>query len=244
MCGRYAIVILDSELLAAFGVFERPDFLAGWKPRYNVAPTQSAPVIRAAESASDEPANRIDLLHWGLIPSWAKDPSMGARMINARSESAAEKPAFRSAFKRRRCIVPATGFYEWKKTGSAKQPFFIHRADDEAIAFAGLWESWEDKGRNNGLGLVESFTILTCEPNDDLRELHDRMPVILPRDRHEAWLDPENDDADELQAMLRPLDDGVLDMYPVSRHVNSPKHTDSKCLEPLGDDEPPASLFG
>jgi putative SOS response-associated peptidase YedK len=177
-------------------------------------------------------------MQWGLIPSWAKDPSIGSRMINARGETAAEKPSFRSAFKRRRCLVPASGFYEWKKLNevkgkggrAAKQPFYIYRADEQPLVMAGLWESWNDP--EIGKPLV-TYSILTTDANAQLRELHDRMPVILEPEHFDAWLDPEQEDAASLQSLLKPAAAGVLAMHPVSTRVNSPKNDEASLLEPI-----------
>ena len=157
----------------------------GLLPRFNIAPTQDAPVVRMSGGS-----RRLDMLRWGLIPSWADDASSSARTINARSETAAEKPSFRDAFRERRCLVPADAFYEWKKVPRGKQPYAIRRADDTPLAFAGLWESWRDPSRP-AADAVESFTILTTTPNQRLAGLHDRMPVILSPGDFERWLDPD-----------------------------------------------------
>ncbi|MBX3364029.1 MAG: SOS response-associated peptidase [Phycisphaeraceae bacterium] len=215
-------------------------------PRYNVAPTQMAPAVRAAigdvwsggRAGQGTSGREGVLLCWGLIPSWSDDPAIGSRMINARAESVDTKPAFRQAFRRRRCLVPISGFYEWRKVEGAKrkQPFYIRprpgvKTDgDEApiFALAGLWERWRGEG-----GLVESFTIVTTEANDLLKPLHDRMPVILPREAWELWLDPGVDDAARLKGLLRPFDPGRMEAYPVGLAVNRPAHDAPDCIQPL-----------
>lgn len=180
MCGRYVFAILPSQLETLFGLHQTP---ADLQARYNIAPTQVAPVIRIDPQGDGRVCST---LRWGLIPKWAKDPGIASSLINARCETVADKPAFRSAYRSRRCLVPATGFYEWKKTdGRTKQPYFIHRADQRPIAMAGLWENWTDPVSSNP---VETFTILTTVASDAIRPLHDRMPVIIPPERFEEWL--------------------------------------------------------
>jgi putative SOS response-associated peptidase YedK len=222
MCGRFTLTDPDADLAVQFNLPEIP----GMQPRYNIAPTQPVAAVRlAAESAARE----MVLLHWGLIPFWAKDPGIGNRMINARSETAAEKPAFRAAFKRRRCLVVADGFYEWQKQNGWKQPFYIRMKDERPFAFAGLWEHWEGEGGN----VVESCTLLTTKPNDLIRPLHNRMPVILhPRD-YGLWLDVEIQDKEQLQPLLGPFPGDDMDAYPVSRFVNKPQNDDPRCIDPL-----------
>lgn len=226
MCGRYS---LTSPLESVRRLF---DVAGGGNlaPRYNIAPTQLAPVVRLAEGAAG--GRRLDPLTWGLVPAWAKDPSTGARLINARSETAAGKPSFRSAFRRRRCLVPADGFYEWKAEAGGKQPYRIAFRDDRPFAFAGLWEHWQGK---DGAEL-ESFTILTCEANALLRPLHARMPVILEPEAHARWLDP---DAGGVADLLLPYAGEGLHFFPVSRRVNSPRHDDAECIRPLAEAEAP-----
>ncbi|MFH1115571.1 MAG: SOS response-associated peptidase, partial [Pseudomonadota bacterium] len=191
MCGRFLLIAAGRDLARRFGLFEEPEL----DPRSNIAPSQMVAVIRVKPGS---PGRRLNMLKWGLIPHWAKDPSVGSRMINARSETVAEKPAFWAAFKRRRCIIPADGFYEWAKEGKRKQPYLIAMADGSTFAMAGLWEHWEDVKGN----VIESCTILTTGANDALRELHDRMPVILrPRD-YDAWLGPGPGDPGTLNAVM------------------------------------------
>ena len=224
MCGRYTLSSPSDDLALLFDLPELPLM----PPRYNLAPTQEAAVVRVV--APDAP-RRLDLLKWGLIPYWAKEASIGNRMINARAESAAEKPAYRWSFKKKRCLIPADGFYEWKKEGKAKQPFLIRRADRKPFAFAGLWSSWKDP--EQGGEILETFTILTTSPNDLLRPLHDRMPVIVDRENFGLWLDPRMEDTERLQPLLVPHAVDDFEAFPVSRLVNSPANDQPGCIEPL-----------
>jgi putative SOS response-associated peptidase YedK len=196
-------------------------------PRFNVAPTQPAPVVRVLAPGSPP---TLELLRWGLVPYWAQDASIGNRLINARAESAGEKPAFRQSFRKQRCLVVADGFYEWKKEGPVKQPFLIRRQDRLPFAFAGLWARWRDPA---GPPPLETFTILTTSPNDLLRPLHDRMPVILDRDAYGPWLDPAASDPDRLHSLLVPAATAGWEAIPVSRAVNNPAHDEPDCIEPL-----------
>jgi putative SOS response-associated peptidase YedK len=222
MCGRFTLADPDADLAVQFNLAEIPDL----QPRYNIAPTQPVAAVRLnAEGAARE----MVLFYWGLIPFWAKDPGIGARMINARAETAAEKPAFRAAFKRRRCLVVADGFYEWQKQDGGKQPFFIRMKEGKPFAFAGLWEHWEGGDGS----VIESCTLLTTEPNELLRPVHNRMPVILhPRD-YELWLDVGVEDARRLRPLLRPFPAAEMEAYAVSRRVNSPENDDPSVIEPL-----------
>ena len=222
MCGRYTLSD-TGDLLTQLGTEPGEIELA---PRYNIAPTQDAAVVRATPEGE---GRELAMLRWGLIPFWAKDASIGNKMINARSETVAEKTSFKHAFKKRRCAVLADGFYEWQKTGGAKQPFFLHLEGKKPFVLAGLWERWS-KGPD---GPVESFTILTTDANTTVRPLHDRMPVILPADTWDLWLDPSVDDAEALQRLLVPAPDDVIAFYPVSRQVNSPRNDVPSCLEPI-----------
>lgn len=230
MCGRYTLTAPADELVEVFDV----DALTfdDWPPRYNLAPTQDAPVIVRGHSGE----RRMGTMRWGLVPAWADDPSIGGRLINARSETAAKKPAFRDAFEARRCLVPADGFYEWqKRTAPAggkpvKVPWWIHRPDRRPFAFAGLWERW--RADVEAAPLV-TFTILTTEPNERVRALHDRMPVILPdRAAEERWLAP-GAGAEELAALLRPAPDDYLEAWPVSTAVNRPANDGPELVEPV-----------
>ena len=218
MCGRFALIVDASVLADVFDVDPPIDL----KPRFNIAPTQKTAVVRQ----DSQGARECRMLRWGLIPSWAKDEKIGARMINARSETAAEKPSFRSAIKSRRCLVPASGFYEWVKGPDGKQPHFIHFADARPFAFAGLWERWS-KGTD---GPLDTFTILTTTPNDLLANLHDRMPVILPPESYATWLKPEPLAHDRLQQLMAPHPANGMAAYPVSTHVNRPANDDPECI--------------
>jgi putative SOS response-associated peptidase YedK len=199
-------------------------------PRYNIAPSQPVAVVRQTAEGKRE----LVKLRWGLVPSWAKDVSVGNQLINARSETAATKPAFRAAMRQRRCLVPTDGFYEWKKVGRQKQPYFIRRADDKPFAFAGLWERWSDaEGRP-----LETCTILTTDANELLRPLHDRMPVIVEPADYSTWLDPAQTDSDRFRPLFASLTSEQLISSPVSTHVNSPANDDEACLAAAEGDKP------
>ncbi len=218
MCGRYTLSTPVGVLAEEFGLGGTlPDLPAS----YNVAPTQEVPAI-----LGNDGERRLELLRWGLVPAWADDPQVGSRMINARSETAPEKPSFRRAFRDRRCLIPADGFYEWKRTSDGKQPYRIHMGDGRPFAFAGLWESW-DKGREE----IRSCAILTTAANALVGEIHDRMPVILAPDAYDVWLDPGSE-RDELTGLLAPYPEEEMEAYPVSRLVNSPRNNDPRCVEP------------
>jgi putative SOS response-associated peptidase YedK len=221
MCGRFALIVDASVLADVFDV-DPPRQL---EPRFNITPTQTVPIIRCEDRDSRECA----LVRWGLIPSWAKDEKIGARMINARGETVADKPSFRSAAKTRRCLIPANGFYEWVRTSDGKQPHFIHFADGRAFAFAGLWERWQ-KGAS---GPLETCTIITTRPNDLISELHDRMPVILPPDRYAEWLEPAPLASERLHDLLSPHPTAGMEAYPVSTHVNNPRNEGPGCIARL-----------
>jgi putative SOS response-associated peptidase YedK len=222
MCGRYALTT-PPDVLAKLFQITAGTALTGLVPRYNLAPSQPAPVIRCARDSAER---HLDMLRWGLVPFWADDPQVGYRMINARCESVAEKPAYREAFASRRCLVPADGFFEWRTEGGRKQPYFIHHADGELLAFAGLWERWR-----RGEERLESFTIVTAPANGRVRELHDRMPAIIPPEKFGQWLDPEVQDAGTLRTLLGPAPDELLSMHAVSRRVNRPENDDATLLE-------------
>ncbi len=219
MCGRYTLRSPVEKLAEEFGFDASSVELP---PNYNVAPTQEVAAV-----LSEGGERRLELLRWGLIPSWADDPGIGSRMINARAETAPEKPSFRRAFRERRCLIPADGFYEWKRMNGAKQPFYIRMKEGRPFAFAGLWESWKD----NGGPEIRSCAILTTRPNALAGEIHDRMPVILPAGSYDAWLDPEAE-KEELVALLAPYPEAEMEAYPVSRFVNSPSNNDPRCIEP------------
>lgn len=233
MCGRFTLRTPAHELARQFELFDPPELA----PRYNLAPSQAiAAIRRAADPALAPPRGReLVLLRWGLIPHWARDAEIGNHTINARSESAAEKPAFRGSFARRRCAVPADGFYEWRKVGNRKQPYAIARRDGRPFIMAGLWDEWQGPE-----GPVRSGTILTTTANAELHSLHERMPVILEDHQLEAWLDPGRTRREQLAEFLMPLADGVLTIFPVSSLVNSPRYDGPECWEPAEPEpEPP-----
>jgi putative SOS response-associated peptidase YedK len=221
MCGRFTLTASPDELTGFFGLAAAPPL----EPRYNIAPTQQVFAVRADQGGHRQGA----MLRWGLIPSWANDPGIGNKMLNARSETAADKPSFRGAMRRRRCLIAASGFFEWQKVGSKKQPYYIHSRDDGPLAFAGLWERW-DKGE----GPVESCTILTTGANDLMRPLHDRMPVILDAQDFDRWLDAATQEADEVTPLLVPCPEGVLTNYAISTRVNNVRNQGPRCIEPIG----------
>jgi len=221
MCGRFTLTAPADVLQQFFPLFDLPDV----QPRYNIAPTQMVIALRHPPQAARPEFVR---LRWGLVPPWADDMKIGYRMINARSETAADKPAFRSAFRQRRCLVLADGFYEWQKSDGRKQPYYIHRADGKPFAFAGLWERW-DKGEQP----LQSCTILTTDANELMRSLHDRMPVILDAAEYDFWLDPTRHECAELQRLLRPYPGHDLAAYPVGTHVNNARFEDAGCVLPL-----------
>jgi putative SOS response-associated peptidase YedK len=223
MCGRFTLRAPASLVAEQFGLFEMPL----WMPRFNIAPTQPVPVIRLRPEHSP-PQREFATLRWGLVPGWAKDPSVGNRMINARADTVAEKPAYRAAFARRRCLVAADGFYEWQKSGRAKQPFLIHLRDDHPFAIAGLWESWEGPDQ----GHLETCTLLTTDANELMQPIHDRMPVILPAQAYGSWLDSAVRPVAVLP-LLRPYPSAELIATPVSSYVNSPAHDDPQCIAPV-----------
>ena len=207
-----------------------------WNPRYNIAPTQSIPVIRQNPK---EPIRELSLVRWGLIPSWAKDPSIAAKMINARSETASTKPAFRDALKSRRCMIPADGFYEWARTGKAKQPYCFEVNGGELFAFAGIWDRWKDASGH----AVEICAILTTTPNAVTSAVHDRMPVILDSDGYDLWLDPGMRDASAASELLKPCDARLMRCYPVSTRINHVANDDEACSAPAELSQAQARLF-
>lgn len=222
MCGRFTLRVPTPVLIEHFGLGRAVTL----SPRFNIAPTQDVAVVRWAGDSERE----LTMMRWGLIPSWAKDPSVGNRMINARGESVAKKPSFRSAFRQRRCLVAADGFYEWQKKGRSKQPYHIALRDGGPLALAGLWEAWQPDESGPPL---KSCTIITTEANRLLRPIHDRMPVILDPADYRQWLDPDERDSQSLQGLLVPVAEELLQAIPISHYVNSPRHDDERCLEPV-----------
>jgi len=218
MCGRYALHNNPEVIKLAFGLGVLPEI----RPRYNIAP--STPVLVVVQDR--EKGRLADLYRWGLIPSWAKDPAIGNKLANARGETVAEKPSFRAAFKRWRCLIPASGFYEWKAVAGRKQPYYIHPAGTDLFAFAGLTEHW-----NGPDGPVHSCAIITTDANERMRGIHNRMPVILDPKDYAAWLDPANQASDQLKALLQPCPDSWIAAHPVSTRVNTPRNDEPALLE-------------
>ena len=225
MCGRYALAQAHEALRVRFGFVDDPVAPYQIFPRYNVAPTQMAAIVTNGEG------RKLKAMQWGLIPHWAREASIGANLINARSDTVAEKPSFRDSFRRRRCLVPATGFFEWKKDplGKSKQPMYITVKDQELFSFAGLWSVWEDPQKK--LELL-TFTILTTEPNEFMKTIHNRMPVILRPELEAVWLDHGSPPV-RLKEALAPYPADQMVAVPVSKLVNSPRNDTPDCISPL-----------
>jgi putative SOS response-associated peptidase YedK len=241
MCGRYVLTTPGEVLAQIFDTAPPPEeVLEAIVPRYNIAPTQKVPVVRRAPTPVPAPApaatRELALVQWGLVPHWAKDPDIGNRLINARAETAAEKPSFREALKRRRCLIPADGFYEWQKLGKGKQPFLLRLRNRETFAFAGLWSQW--KNPESGANL-ESCAILTTTPNELTATVHDRMPVILPATTWDRWLADAPPGTPITDLFLSyPADE--MEVFPVSKRVNSPANEGPENIVPL----PPGATIG
>ena len=230
MCGRYATTRTPDELAAEFGA-ELADGLTEVEPDWNMAPTKPAPIVVERPARDNVPAHREVLIaQWGLVPSWAKDPKIGSRLINARSETVAEKPAFAKAFASRRAIVPADGYYEWYPGDKGKQPFYITPKDHGILAMAGLFEFW--KASADAEWLI-TFTILTTSASDDLGHLHDRVPMMLTGHEIDAWLDPTPMTVGERLGLLVPAVPGRLDAWPVSTEVNNHRHNGPQLIQPI-----------
>ena len=217
MCGRFALPT-PKELAGHFNLKNTPKL----EPRYNIAPSQDIAVVRLT---SHTPERELDLLRWGLIPFWAKEKKIGYKMINARAETVSSKPAFRGAFRYRRCLIPASGFFEWSHKAKTKQPYYIKLQDSNILAFAGLWEHWTE---NNG-EVIESCTIITTGANETVRNIHDRMPVIIEPELYDSWLDPGTEEKN-LISLLTPFPDKKILAYPVGIEVNNPKNDNPNCL--------------
>ncbi len=227
MCGRFTQTQSPETIAAAFQLNTLPQ----WKPRYNIAPTQLvAVVLRTANSTE----RQFQQLRWGLIPSWAKDKAIGSRLINARAETVSEKPSFRAAFKKRRCLILADGFYEWQRQENGKQPFYFQLQSGEPFAFAGLWECWQDQ-QGNAIAPQKHLTctILTITANALMQSYHHRMPVILNPTDYDCWLDPTLQTPAQLQPLLQPYPSDTMTAYPVSKMVNKPSNERPECLQPL-----------
>lgn len=222
MCGRFTLTADPNDLRQAFPWLNIPEPI---QPRYNVAPSQPVAVV------ANDSRNQLEFYKWGLVPSWAKDPSIGDRMINARAETLAEKPSFRNAFRRRRCLILADGFYEWQQVPArkSKTPMWIHLKSGKPFAFAGLWERWEDAEGSR----LHSTTIITTQPNPLLAQIHNRMPVILPEAHYTTWLTPGEADIQVLQALLVPYPAEEMAAHAVSTLVNSPGYDQPECILPV-----------
>lgn len=221
MCGRFTLRAPAAAVAKEFGLFEVPEL----SPHFNISPGQSVAIVRQNTEAKKRELVQV---HWGLIPSWATDPKIGDRMANARSETAATKPSFRSAFKSRRCLIVADGFYEWQKTEGKKQPHYISMKDGRPFGIAGLWERWEKKDEP-----VESCAILTTGANDLMEPIHERMPIILSPKQFDFCLHPEFKDAEKLMRLMQPYKAKDMLAYAVSLRVNNPKNDTANCIEPM-----------
>jgi len=230
VCGRFAFYSPHESIVRLFGVNESPEVA----PHYNIAPTQYVASVRTGQDQS----RRLSMLYWGLVPYWAGEKSIGARMINARAETLDDKPAFRNAYRARRCLVLADGYFEWQRSARVKQPYFIHLASGEPFGMAGLWEFWRDP--KNGEAL-ESCTIVTTTPAASIAHLHDRMPVILPPSAHAEWLDPRNQDTQRLARLLAPLPSNELASHAVSHRVNSARNDEPDLVVAAGGEQ--ATMF-
>jgi putative SOS response-associated peptidase YedK len=239
MCGRFTLSQSATTLAQTFHVE-----ITDWEPKYNIAPTQMVWAVLYDQTSEKR---KLEQLRWGLIPSWAKDPGMGAKLINARSETVAEKPAFRSAFKRRRCLIVADGFYEWQQRDGKKQPFYFRLKHGEVFGFAGLWEEWQGsqkettgergsqeeppKGGTHSENTISSCTILTTRANELLEPVHDRMPVILHQKDYDLWLAPQVQTPEMVQQLLQPYPSEAMTAYAVSTIVNNPKYDRPDCIQ-------------
>jgi putative SOS response-associated peptidase YedK len=227
MCGRYLNSLPVAEIAHVFGT---RNALPNYPARYNIAPTQPVLTVRFNPQTKER---SLDPLRWGLVPHWAKDVSFGARCINARAETVATTPAFRDAFKSRRCLIPASDFYERKKTGTTKTPYAILPEGDPLFAFAGLWENWRDKAAGESAEWIRTCAIITGEPNALVAVIHNRMPVILLREAWAKWLGEEPAEKDELLALLKPFSAARMKAYSISTRVNSPENDDARLIEPM-----------
>jgi putative SOS response-associated peptidase YedK len=214
MCGRFSLTPKIEHVIEKLNIINSIEFA----PSYNIAPSQTVPVVRYINNQLV-----ISAMRWGLIPFWMKELPKSTNLINARSDTLASKPSFRTAYKKRRCLIPADGYYEWQKVGDAKQPYYIQLKTKEIFTFAGLWEQWQGESQ-----IIESCTIITTDGNDDMKSIHHRMPVIIAQDQYQHWFE----DIDP-QDLLTPYPNGKLRAYPVSNYVNNPRNNDKKCLDVL-----------
>ena len=219
MCGRFSLISSEELIKRIFRLNRAPVQL-----RFNIAPSQDVPVIRITHENQER--EMIDM-RWGLIPSWAKDSAIGNRTINAKSETLFEKPSFRKAARLRRCLIPSDGFYEWKKEGKTKQPYFIYMKDRQPFAFAGLWETWKQENETP----IHSFTIVTTQANPLIESIHTRMPVIVPPDCHDAWLDPNEQSPERIASLLHPFPEEKMALHTVSASVNNPRFDAPECIQ-------------
>jgi putative SOS response-associated peptidase YedK len=233
MCGRYRLS-RRKQLVEEY--FDCGPWDDDWSPRYNIAPTQPIPVIRQSPK---EPVRQISSMKWGLIPNWARDVSIASSTINAKSETAAIKPAFRDPLKFRRCLIPADGFYEWKRNGASKQPYCFETGDGELFAFAGLWDGW----KNADGQWIKTCSILTTTPNAVTSAVHDRMPVILDRESYDWWLDPAMQNVAAVSELLKPYDARLMRSYPISMRINHVANDDEDCSRPVEPVQAQNSLF-
>ncbi len=225
MCGRYTLSQSAEAIAKSFDIFDIQD-IPSLKPQYNIAPTQA---VLAVLQNQESHKRQLQRFRWGLIPSWAKDASMGAKLINARAETVAEKPSFRAAFKRRRCLVVADGFYEWQRQEGKKQPFYFQLQDKQPFAFAGLWEHWQPPEGEE----ITSCTILTTNANELMQPIHDRIPVILQPEDYDLWLDVQLQDPEMLKPLLQSFPAEAMTAYPVSTVVNNARNNTPECIVPL-----------
>jgi putative SOS response-associated peptidase YedK len=233
MCGRFTLTTSVRDLANLFEATEVQ--VPAVQPRFNIPPTAQVLAVRRLPGHE---GRQLVPLRWGLIPTWAQDPAIGNRLINARAETVAEKPAFRDAFRKRRCLVLADGFFEWKKKGGKKEPYLVRMRDGKPFAFAGLWDRWHDLDKQT----VESCTILTADANELVRPLHNRMPVILEPGAYDPWLDPETHDQQKLEPLLHSYPAVEMTAFPVNARVNSPRNDDPTCIEPVTAEETAAEL--
>ena len=246
MCGRYAASRNPDDLVEEFEVEHRPEQVL--EPSWNVAPTREVYAVLERSPRGEPaaaPARALRVVRWGLVPSWAKDPAIGSRLINARMETVADKPAFRKAFAKRRCLLPADGYFEWYgETKGTKQPFFIHPSDGGVLAMAGLYELWKDPSvtGEDADPWLWTATVLTTTATDDLGRIHDRMPLLVERERYAEWLDPGRDDVEALRSLLVPAAQGRLAAYPVSTEVNNVRNDGPQLVQPLPADGGPVGV--
>ena len=230
MCGRYANFLAEQELIDHFAIATVADD-ARLAPNWNVSPTQQVAIVVPPKPDEQDEGRRLEAARWGLVPSWAKDPSIGARMINARSETIAEKPSFRTAFAKRRCAVPASGYFEWRTEGGVKTPHWIHATDDAPLAFAGLYEFWKDKAAGEDAEWLVTTTIVTTAARGAMQEIHDRQPVMMGSEALDLWLDRDADQGTLLDVIAMPSPD--LAWHPVRKAVGSPKNNAPENIDPV-----------